>query len=64
MIRYAFEDLRLHRIMANYVPHNQRSAHLLRRLGFVQEGYAKEYLKIAGRWQDHVLTALTNPEPM
>ena len=23
-------------------------------------GYAKAYLQIAGRWQDHVLTALTN----
>ena len=25
------------------------------------EGYAKAYLNIAGRWQDHVLTALVNP---
>ncbi|MEG2828171.1 MAG: 30S ribosomal protein S5 alanine N-acetyltransferase, partial [Edwardsiella sp. (in: enterobacteria)] len=25
-------------------------------------GYAKNYLLINGKWQDHVLTALTNPE--
>jgi ribosomal-protein-alanine N-acetyltransferase len=62
VIRYAFEEMRLHRIMANYVPHNLRSAHLLTRLGFSQEGYAKGYLKIAGQWQDHILTALTNPQ--
>lgn len=58
--RYAFETLRLHRIMANYVPVNERSGRLLRRLGFVVEGYAHDYLLINGRWQDHILTSLTN----
>ncbi|WP_241606864.1 ribosomal protein S5-alanine N-acetyltransferase [Rosenbergiella australiborealis] len=48
----------LHRIMANYMPHNHRSGALLQRLGFEKEGYAKDYLKINGRWEDHVLTAL------
>ncbi len=59
-IKYAFESLRLHRIMANYIPTNVRSGRLLRRLGFVVEGYARDYLFIAGSWQDHVLTSLTN----
>lgn len=59
-IAYAFDELKLHRIMANYVPHNERSERLLQRLGFVKEGYAKDYLFIAGKWQDHVLTSLTN----
>ncbi|HEV2911735.1 MAG TPA: ribosomal protein S5-alanine N-acetyltransferase [Pyrinomonadaceae bacterium] len=58
--RYAFDHLRLHRIMANYVPVNERSGKLLRRLGFVIEGYARDYLLIEGRWQDHILTSLTN----
>lgn len=60
IIAYAFDELKLHRIMANYVPHNQRSERLLDRLGFVKEGYARDYLFVGGRWQDHVLTALTN----
>jgi [ribosomal protein S5]-alanine N-acetyltransferase len=59
-INYAFENLRLHRIMANYLPVNERSGKLLRRLGFVVEGYARDYLLIEGRWQDHILTSLTN----
>jgi ribosomal-protein-alanine N-acetyltransferase len=59
-IRYAFDDLKLHRIMANYVPANERSGRLLRRLGFVVEGYAYEYLLIDGAWRDHLLTSLTN----
>jgi ribosomal-protein-alanine N-acetyltransferase len=59
-IPFAFADLRLHRIMANHVPDNQRSARLLERLGFVVEGLACEYLMLDGSWQDHVLTSLTN----
>lgn len=61
-IRYAFEELLLHRIMANYVPNNRRSASVLARLGFEIEGYAREYLFIDGAWRDHVLTSLTNRE--
>jgi ribosomal-protein-alanine N-acetyltransferase len=63
VLRYAFEDLGLHRVMANYMPANVRSAALLRRLGFVPEGFARDYLRIAGGWQDHVLTSLVNPRP-
>ncbi len=59
-ISYAFETLRLHRIMANYIPTNERSGRLLRRLGFTVEGYARDYLLIDGEWRDHVLTSLTN----
>ena len=62
VLPYAFGDLRLHRIGANYIPRNERSGKLLRRLGFVVEGYARDYLRINGRWEDHVLTGLTNPD--
>lgn len=61
-IRYAFADLRLHRVMANYMPANERSGRVLRRLGFTVEGYARDYLRIAGAWEDHVLTSFTNPD--
>jgi ribosomal-protein-alanine N-acetyltransferase len=62
-IDWVFTKLRLHRIMANYRPENERSRRLLERLGFVREGFAREYLFIDGRWADHVLTALHNPRP-
>ncbi len=58
-IQYMQNEFNLHRIMANHLPNNHRSAKLLQRLGFEKEGYAKDYLKINGRWQDHVLNALT-----
>ncbi|HEV2953255.1 MAG TPA: GNAT family N-acetyltransferase [Candidatus Dormibacteraeota bacterium] len=55
-----FDDLNVHRIQANYMPHNRRSGALLRRLGFIVEGYARDYLYINGAWEDHILTSLTN----
>lgn len=61
--RYVFEELRLHRIMANYLPRNERSGRLLTRLGFEVEGQARKLLKINGEWEDHILTSLVNPDP-
>ncbi|MBW4692659.1 MAG: ribosomal protein S5-alanine N-acetyltransferase [Lyngbya sp. HA4199-MV5] len=59
-IQYVFNDLNVHRIVANYMPRNQRSGNLLKRLGFVVEGYARDYLLINGKWEDHILTSLMN----
>ena len=61
-IGYAFNDMNLHRIMANHMPNNERSAGLLRSLCFEKEGVAKDYLWINGKWEDHVLNSLINDE--
>ena len=57
---YVFKQLNIHRVMANFMPHNVRSNAVLRRLGFIVEGYARDYLYVNGAWQDHVLSSLTN----
>jgi [ribosomal protein S5]-alanine N-acetyltransferase len=62
LLPYAFERLGLHRIEAACLPNNAASRSLLRKLGFVEEGYAREYLRINGSWQDHVLYGLLKPE--
>ncbi|MCP5107241.1 MAG: ribosomal protein S5-alanine N-acetyltransferase [bacterium] len=54
---FMFDTFKLHRIMANYMPRNERSGKLLKKLGFTVEGYARDYLKIAGKWEDHIMTA-------
>lgn len=59
-IQYMFEKENIHRIMANYMPSNTKSARLLQKMGFTIEGEAKQYLLINGRWEDHILTSLTN----
>ena len=58
MTALAFEELGLHRVQAETLAHNARSQHVLRRTGFTRYGLAPLYLKIAGRWQDHVMFQL------
>jgi [ribosomal protein S5]-alanine N-acetyltransferase len=54
----AFRTLKLHRVEANVQPTNLQSLALVRRAGFVREGYSRRYVRIAGRWRDHVRMAL------
>ncbi|CUB02372.1 GNAT family N-acetyltransferase [Marinomonas fungiae] len=58
-IEYVSNELNIDRIQACYIPRNQKSAAVLARLNFEKEGMARNYLKINGQWEDHVLTALT-----
>jgi ribosomal-protein-alanine N-acetyltransferase len=58
IIAAAFSELGLHRIQAGTLVHNIGSQRVLERNGFVRIGVAPSYLKIAGRWQDHVLFQL------
>lgn len=59
-IQHMFDEENIHRVMANYIPSNVRSEKLLLGLGFQKEGYAKDYLLVNGKWEDHVMTALIN----
>ena len=59
-IEFLFSEWKLHRIMSNYMPTNERSGLILAKLGFTIEGYAKNYLYLNGAWKDHILTSLTN----
>lgn len=61
VIAHAFDELRLHRLEANHLPENERSARLLARLGFARIGLAPNYLFIDGAWRDHVLNQLVSP---
>lgn len=57
LIPFATRILHLHRIEAATMPTNEASIRVLEASGFVREGYARQYLKIAGVWQDHLLFA-------
>ncbi len=52
-VEYAFTDLELHRLEANIQPENKASIAVVKRCGFVKEGFSRKYLKIGGKWRDH-----------
>jgi [ribosomal protein S5]-alanine N-acetyltransferase len=54
----AFGELGLHRLDAATLLHNTPSQRVLLRNGFRPFAVAESYLKIAGRWQDHILFQL------
>jgi [ribosomal protein S5]-alanine N-acetyltransferase len=55
-----FQELGLHRIEANIMPKNKRSLRVVEKLGFYNEGLAYKYLKINGKWEDHIHMVLLN----
>lgn len=63
VIDFAFDTLHLNRVEAACLPHNAASVRLLEKVGFSREGYARKYLCIDGRWQDHLLFGLVRDDP-
>ncbi|SFR19658.1 MULTISPECIES: GNAT family N-acetyltransferase [unclassified Paenibacillus] len=59
IVRYALNELELHRIQAGVMPRNTPSNRVMEKAGFRREGLALNYLKINGVWEDHVLYAVT-----
>lgn len=62
LVRFAFEELHLHRIQVSIIPRNAASRRVVDKLGFREEGVALRYLEIAGVWEDHVRYAMTVEE--
>ncbi len=61
LTKAAFENWKFNRIQAATLVGNLASIRVLEKNGFEQEGLAKRYLKINGRWQDHLLFAKVAP---
>jgi ribosomal-protein-alanine N-acetyltransferase len=55
ILRYAFEELGLHRVEAATLVDNVRSQRVLEKNGFERIGVARGFLRIGGAWRDHVL---------
>jgi ribosomal-protein-alanine N-acetyltransferase len=62
LARFAFEELRLHRIQIAIIPRNGNSRRVMEKLGLREEGTALRYLEIDGVWEDHVRYAITTEE--
>ncbi len=64
LVPFAHSMLRLRRIEAACLPSNAASIRLLEKMNFTREGTARQYLSIAGKWQDHLLYARLSEDPM
>jgi ribosomal-protein-alanine N-acetyltransferase len=62
VIRFAFEQLHLHRVQISIIPRNHRSRRVVEKLKLRDEGIALRYLEINGVWEDHVRYAVTVEE--
>jgi ribosomal-protein-alanine N-acetyltransferase len=63
VLPFAFETLRLHRLEAACLEDNVASRRVLEKSGFLREGIARRYLKIDGRWRDHLVYACLEDDP-
>lgn len=59
VMRFAFEELHLHRVQAAIVPRNDSSRRVAAKLELREEGTALKYLEINGVWEDHIRYAVT-----
>ncbi|MCG8482749.1 MAG: GNAT family N-acetyltransferase [Clostridia bacterium] len=53
-ISIMFNQYKLHRIEADIMPNNVSSLRVAQRLNFINEGISYKFLKINGRWEDHI----------
>lgn len=62
VMRFAFEDLQLHRIEVCIIPRNSSSHRVVQKIGMREEGVALRFLEIDGVWEDHVRYGFTAEE--
>lgn len=62
VLRYAFENLRLHRVDLRVLAYNHRAIACYKKCGFVQEGVEREGALIAGQWQNDVIMSILEHE--
>jgi len=62
MLRYGFEDLKLHRIFASHFKHNPASGRILQKLGMRYEGCQRQHLRKWDQFVDLELYGLLREE--
>lgn len=58
IIYFSYNELKLNRLNASVLPDNEKSKNLLLHVGFEEEGFAKSYIEINHKWEDHILYGL------
>lgn len=61
ILKYAFEQLRLHKVVARVLAYNQASVRMHEKAGYVQEAYFREELFLDGKYEDLIFFGAINP---
>ena len=61
-IKHVLSIARIHRIESRVMTDNEKSIHILERLGFFHEGFEKASILIGGEWRDHLRYAYLNED--
>lgn len=62
LLRYGFEDLRLHRIDLRVLAFNTRAIRCYEKCGFRQEGVERESALVGGAWHDDIMMSILEGE--
>jgi diamine N-acetyltransferase len=62
LIGYCFNTLQLHQVYCNILSNNKESIELFMKVGFVQAGLKKDWIKTSDGWLDEHLFQLMNTE--
>lgn len=63
LVRFGFEDLKLHKVEAGVAAENIRSIKVLEKIGMTQEGLRRKILPIRGAWKDNYHYAIVEDDP-
>lgn len=62
MLRYAFEEMNLHRVFLRVFDFNQRAIRCYEKCGFQHEGVARQAVYLAGKYHDELAMSILRPE--
>lgn len=61
-IEHLLSNAHIHRIESRVLPDNEKSIHIMERLGFFREGFEKASILIGGSFRDHLRYAYINED--
>lgn len=64
LVKFGFDDLKLHKIEAGVQIENFRSIRVLEKLGMTREGLRRKILPIRGEWKDNYHYAIVEDDPI
>jgi len=62
VLRFAFEELGLHRVELEVFDYNPRAKHMYEKVGFVQEGIKRDAMRIDGEYHDVIIMSILETE--